>query len=100
MSAKKTLDRSRPFATISSLKPQKQVYEQDGLFFDQDELQCGETPGLTAKKKADEAKAKKTAVATKKKKTAEKALDLLGLGDKEAEQENAAAKHAEKLADD
>lgn len=104
MATKKQLDRSRPFATISSLStdPDRSVYEQDGVMFNQNEEECGFAPGFKEKKEKAEKKAKKTAVAKEKLRKAKKVEDLLGSLDDpnaDATKENAAAAAAEKLAD-
>lgn len=96
--SKAVLDRKRPFATISSMKPQKAVYEQDGVLFDNDEVECGKTPGFVEKQKQEEADAKKKAVAKSKIKKVKEVEDILGdLDDPNADavKENAAAAAAE-----
>lgn len=100
--AKAKLDRSRPFATISSIKPQKAAYEQDGLLFDSYEEECGSVPGYVEKQKEETAKVEKKKAAKAKVKKAKAVEDLLGsLDDPNADvvKENAAAAAAENLAD-
>lgn len=99
--AKAKLDRSKPFARISSLKPQTAVYEQDGLFFNQNEEQCGVSPGLKEKEKKAKAKEKAAKEAAEKEAEAARAENILGdLGDPNADSlmENAAAAAAESKA--
>jgi len=99
---KAVLDRSRPFATISSITPQKGVYEQDGLLFDTTEVECGSVPGYAERQNAEKAKETKKKAAKAKIRKAKEVEDLLGSLDDpgaEAAKENAAAAAAEELAD-
>ena len=96
---KAKLDRSRPFATISSMNSAVAgVYEQDSILFNQDGVEMGKTAGYEERVK----KAEKKAAKVKKSVALDEANDILGqLGDPNAEalKENAAAKAAEELAD-
>lgn len=97
---KKALDRSRPFASISSLSPRKEVYEQDGIYFGQDEREVGKVPGYAAKQRAAEEAAQAEVEAAEAAASADEALALLGLDNDDNEAENAAARQADELADD
>jgi hypothetical protein len=93
---KAELDRSRPFATIFSIKPGA-AFSQDGILFDSTGLECGRVAGYEAAKEAVKTKV----AATKRKKAAARAEAILGdLNDpsSEAQAENAAAKAAEEKA--
>jgi hypothetical protein len=96
--AKAVLDRSKPFATISSLDPKAPVYEQDGVFFNQSGDEVGRSESKVKAEKAAKEKAATKAKAEKKKAEAKAAEAILGdLGDPHADalMENAAASAAE-----
>jgi len=95
---KAVLDRTRPFATVSSLNPNYGAYEQDGVLFGSDEVECGRVEGYVEKQEADAKKKKATDKVAK----AKKVEELLGSFDDpntEIAKENAAAAAAENLAD-
>jgi hypothetical protein len=97
---KAQLDKSRAYACISSLTPGA-AYEQDGLLFGSDEIQCGEVEGYAERQKAVADKAKAEIEAAEKEAAAKNAESILGdLGDPQAESlaENAAAAAAEEAA--
>lgn len=100
--SKAKLDRSRPFATISSITPGA-AYEQDGILFGGDEVECGKVEGYAEKKAAETKKERAAALAADKKAAADRATDVLGdLEDPQADaqRENAAAAAAEEKAAD
>lgn len=103
MAKKAKLDKSRSFAVISSLDPKSPCYEQDGIFFGSDELECGKTEGYDKKKQAEADKAAAAEQAEKDAADAAAAKEILGdLDDPNAEaaRENAAAEAAEKAAEE
>lgn len=104
MAKKARLDKARPYATISSLKPQKAVYEQDGVLFDNDGVECGKVDGYDERKRREAEAAAKKSEDKKAAAAAASAEEILGdLGadpNAEAQRENAAAAAAEESADD
>lgn len=94
---KAKLDRSKPFATISSLDPKAPVYEQDGVFFNQAEKEVSRSESKIKREKDEAAKAKAADDAAKKEAEAKAAENILGNLDPQADalKENAAANAAE-----
>jgi len=95
---KAKLDRSKPFAVISSLDPKAPVYEQDGIFFNQAGGEVGRSESKIKAEKDAKVKAKAKAEAEKKQAEVKAAEAILGdLGDPQADalMENAAADAAE-----
>lgn len=103
--AKAKLDRTRPFAAVSSMSndPGRAAYEQDAMWFNLEEEEIGKTDGFHRREEAA-AKTERDAAAKQEVDRVTAAAALLGgLGgdpEADAQRENAQAAAAEALSDD